>query len=258
MFVFFIVYNKLRFKRHSCFRHSINQHRLPNTSWKREGVCAQGNESSTWWPPSLHRRGGSCWFADYGGSEKFHLALHGQRKSLSLNVPAMKTPPPTGRNVHLHGQLPIYRCRFGKQQAALIHRLWMTPRLGGTRRSSMYMFCIIWMILFINILQFPIHKLSVQSNRFSVKSKNSTSKTLTLTETSSKLPHLWFKRTFWILKMNRKNKWIQHQQQPPKPIQYCPNRIWLSCHQYKILAKNLCNSGWKQVLWNSMRWNLSG
>ena len=29
IFIFCIVYNKLRLERHSCFRHSIKQHRLP-------------------------------------------------------------------------------------------------------------------------------------------------------------------------------------------------------------------------------------
>ena len=29
MFVFFIVYNKLKLERHLCFRHSINQHAVP-------------------------------------------------------------------------------------------------------------------------------------------------------------------------------------------------------------------------------------
>ena len=34
IFVFCIVYNKLRFERHSCFRHSISQHALPQEACK--------------------------------------------------------------------------------------------------------------------------------------------------------------------------------------------------------------------------------
>ena len=104
--------------------------------------------SSTWWPASLHQRGGCYWFTNHRGSERFlpgsvqpqdvciserHQLWHIPKVQ---NPPALKTLPPTECKRTSMDGMPTYRCCFEKQQTALIHQLWTSPSLDGTRRKA--------------------------------------------------------------------------------------------------------------------------